>query len=219
MKNTLPTLTCIPRLLVFAGLLMLSACDSEKSEDQAATPYSKDTSANIAEPQPQTGTDKGSPASHLPETDTATINLIKQVLRTQLLKDDLAALSNDQRSFMFSKIDLNNDHDPEIFVGFTNSYFCGSGGCTAFLLNSKGNLITRFTVSEFPMVVRPHTTQGWRDLLIGTASAKPSLHLVKWNGKKYPGNPSREPIFSEIPSEHSLRVLNCRDHADHWFQF
>ncbi|MCG2613549.1 hypothetical protein LZZ85_04625 [Terrimonas sp. NA20] len=217
MKNILKISNSF-RCLIGGAALVLSACGNETPADKNTRTDSLDATVIRNDSTPPVATDTTS-AEHFPHTDTATIALIKNALTTHLLTEDLPAIPGNQRNFMYSRIDLNNDNHPEIFVGMTGAYFCGTGGCTAFLLDYKGKLITRFTVAEFPIVVRPHSTNGWRDLLIGTAATHPSLHLVKWNGKKYPGNPSLAPIFSEVPSEHSARILTCKDHAEHWFQF
>lgn len=152
-------------------------------------------------------------------TNPMTTDLVSEVLTTQIFKEELQLIPTKDRRFMFDEIDLNNDGKKEIFVGLNGSYFCGTGGCTALILSSGGKVITRFTVTEFPIIVRPSKTRGWRDLVMGSAAPKPAMHYVKWNGKKYPANPSTQPSFLETPSEKSEHVLSCSAHRNHWHTF
>ncbi|WP_276481437.1 hypothetical protein [Paraflavitalea pollutisoli] len=148
-----------------------------------------------------------------------TAELVRNTLTTAIFKNELPAIDPRERKFIFEEIDLNGDGKKEIFVGFDGTYFCGTGGCRTLLLSHHGKLITSFSVTEYPVIVRPSTTQGWKDLVVGTASARPSMHLIKWNGKKYPGNPSTQPRFTGIPSEHSIRILSDSRHPHPWFRF
>jgi len=124
---------------------------------------------------------------------------------TELLKDDLAAMTEDQREFQYEEVDLNDDGIKEYLVGFNNSYFCGSGGCTYYLLHNNGTVITIFTVSETPFIVMVSSkTNGWRDILVKSDGW---LRQLKFDGKTYPSNPSVLREFNEIPSDDAYRLL------------
>jgi hypothetical protein len=122
-----------------------------------------------------------------------------------ILKDDLAAMIEDQREFQYEEVDLNNDGIKEYLVGFKNSYFCGSGGCTYYLMQNNGIIITIFTVAETPFIAMVSSkTNGWRDLLV---KSNGSLRQLKFDGKTYPSNPSIEKEFVEIPDDDAYRLL------------
>ena len=112
---------------------------------------------------------------------------IGEVLRNKLVKDDVKLLSENDRHFIYSSQDLDNDGEAELFVAMKGSYFCGTGGCTVFLLNGKFEKITTFTVVAGPIQIANSRTRGWSDLIIPT---KGQNYLVQFNGRKYPGNPS-----------------------------
>lgn len=150
--------------------------------------------------------------------EDSNIESIRNSVRS-ILKNDLQVLTAQERKFTYEQIDLNGDGKKETFVGFNAPYFCGSGGCTAMLLSSTGKLITTFTVTEYPIMVLNSKSKGWHDLVIGTASVKPSLHLVKWNGKKYPGNPSMQPEYTAIPDVKLKRIFNFNAIEEKWFDF
>ena len=139
----------------------------------------------VVPPQDSLVADTGNPAD--PQ-----VAHIADLLRTQLVKEDLNTLPNSDRRFSYGEADLNGDHIKEVFVAMKGSSFCGSAGCTVFLLNSKGEKISRFTIVNGPIVITTDKTNGWYDLVIPSGGGR---YRVKYNGKAYPGNPSVQPEF------------------------
>lgn len=133
---------------------------------------------------------------------------IKKVLITKILKDDLKSLDKEQRKFKYEMVDLNDDGKKEYLVSLQNSYFCGSGGCTFYLLNNDGTMINTFTVSDAPFIVDSKSTKGWKNLFI---TSRGKLHIVKFDGKKYPGNPSVHPLLKTVPSNNLQRLLSDKN--------
>lgn len=146
-----------------------------------------------------------------------TANLVRQTLTT-LFKDDIEknTIDDNSRRFIFFEYDLNNDSKKEIFVGLTGNYFCGSGGCTFYILDSDGNKVSRFTVSEFPIVIDSESNQGWKNLFI---ESNGKFHIIKYTGKNYPSNPSIEPILKGTPGNSLPRALNFANEPYPWFKF
>ena len=132
---------------------------------------------------------------------------IRNALRNDLLKNDLNVLTEDQRRFTYQEYDLNEDGKKEYLVGFPrNSYFCGSGGCTFYLLShAEGETLGRFTVAEPPFIVLTSKTNGWRDLVVYSDG---SLRKLTFNGTRYPSNPSTAPKYTEIPGDGLPRLLD-----------
>lgn len=102
-------------------------------------------------------------------------------------------LDSNSRRFIYSEYDLNQDGKKETFIGLTGGYFCGSGGCTVLLLAGNGDLITKFTVAEYPFTILASATNNWKDIIIESAGKQ---HLLKFDGKTYPSNPSVQPQFT-----------------------
>lgn len=73
----------------------------------------------------------------------------------QLYGDDLkiGIVDSVSRKFIFFEFDLNKDGNKEIFVGLTGPYLCGSGGCSQFILDAQGEVISSLTVSDYPVVI------------------------------------------------------------------
>lgn len=125
------------------------------------------------------------------KVDTAQI---AQWLNASILKEDIAFLKNEQRSYQLDAYDLNNDGKLEYFIGFTNDYFCGSGGCTYYLVDHEGQVISLFSVSRAPFYVLSTQTNGWNDLVINSNSG---MRKLSFDGASYPTNPSILPAFDD----------------------
>lgn len=146
-----------------------------------------------------------------------TENRIRAAFQT-LLKDDLAKgiIPDLSKKYIFFEYDLNGDSRNEIFAGLSGPYFCGSGGCTIYLFNNDGSVLTRFTVTDYPIVISDSSTRGFKDLII---KSKGQNHLVKFNGEKYPSNPSLEPVLKLIPGDGLPRALDFINEPYPWFRF
>jgi hypothetical protein len=146
-----------------------------------------------------------------------TANLVRQTLKN-LFKEDLERklINETSRKFIFFEYDLNDDGKKEILVGFTGSYFCGSGGCTQYILDEQGQVISKFTVANNPVIIDTHKSNGWKDLIIYSGGKN---RLVKFNGKKYPSNPSAQPESKMIPGDDLPKALNFINEPYPWFLF
>nr|WP_314896836.1 hypothetical protein [uncultured Flavobacterium sp.] len=146
-----------------------------------------------------------------------TANLVRLTLKN-IFKEDLEKkwINETSRKFIFFEYDLNHDGKKEILVGLTGSYFCGSGGCTQYILDNQGYVISKFTVADTPVIIDTHKSNGWYDLIIYSGGKN---HLVKFNGKKYPSNPSMQPEFKAIPADDLARALNFIKEPYPWFLF
>ncbi|KQO33875.1 hypothetical protein ASF10_17650 [Flavobacterium sp. Leaf82] len=122
-----------------------------------------------------------------------------------LLKKDLPALTKEDRFFYYEAFDLNNDKKDEYFVGFSNSNFCGSGGCSGYILNNDGSLINSFTVTDFPIYVTTSVTEKFYDLIVVSGG---KFHLLKLKNGKYPSNPSVQEVVKEEATRENAKVLD-----------
>ena len=178
---------------------MISCQNKDKSEDKSIIKtIAEDTlSKTVA------GT---ADVSDAPPKDDKTVELIQKQLNV-LLKKDLPAMTKEDRFFYYEAFDLNNDKKDEYLVGFSNPYFCGSGGCSGYILNNDGSVINRFTVTNFPIYVTTSSTEKFYDLIFETGG---KFHLLKMKGEKYPSNPSvQEKWKDEVPKE-STKVLDIQ---------
>jgi hypothetical protein len=135
-----------------------------------------------------------------------------------ILKKDLDKnlIDSANRKFIFFEYDLNEDGKKEKFVGLTGTYFCGTGGCTQFILDYQGNVITKFTVSGYPIVIDQNKTNGWKDLFIRSGNKD---RIVKFDGKNYPSNPSTLPALTLLPGDGLPKALDFTNEPYLWFKF
>lgn len=179
------------------GILAFSSCQNkDKTKQNIVKAIALDTlSKTVA------GT---ADLSEVEENDNKTVELIRKQLLI-LLKNDLSAMTKEDRFFFYEAFDLNNDKKDEYFVGFSNSYFCGSGGCSGFILNNDGSLINKFSVTDLPILITTTSSEKFYDLIMKSNGL---YHLVKMKYGKYPSNPSIEEKWNgEIPKE-STKVLD-----------
>ncbi len=138
-------------------------------------------------------------------TDAAEAARISGQLTDVLLAEDIEYLTPEQRRFRYAVCDLNDDGSREYLIELRNSYYCGSGGCTYLLLNEDLEEIASFTVSYSPFIISDEKSSGWRDLIIPQGS---SYHVMKFDGKTYPGNPSVEPEIRIEEGSDLVRLLD-----------
>ncbi|WP_281631371.1 hypothetical protein [Flavobacterium luteolum] len=186
------------KVLILIAILALGSCQNKDNSKNIVKTVVQDTlsktlggTANLSE--------------STPKEDKAVELIRKQLL--VLLKNDIPALTKDERYFYYEAFDLNNDKKNEYLVGFANPYFCGSGGCSGYILKNDGTVINRFTVTDFPIYVTSSATEKFYDLIFESGG---KFHLLKMKGGKYPSNPSvQEVIKSDVPKE-STKVLDIQ---------
>ncbi|HJS01714.1 MAG TPA: hypothetical protein VJ780_12345 [Flavobacterium sp.] len=187
------------RILVCSVILSLFSCQNkDKTDKNIIKTIVQDTLSKTA-----AGT---ADVSKAPVKEDKAVELIQKQLNV-LLKKDLPVMIKDDRFFYYEAFDLNNDKKDEYFVGFSNSYFCGSGGCSGYILNNDGSVINSFTVTDFPIIINTSASENFYDLIFETGG---KFHLVKMKNGKYPSNPSiQEKWKGEVPKE-SASVLNIQ---------
>lgn len=104
--------------------------------------------------------------------------------------------------YYYNKVDLNGDDKPETFVYLVGLYFSGSGGSSAVIFESNENeynLISKFTVVNNPIVISENKTNGWNDIIMDVSGggAESFYAQMKFDGNKYPSNPSVQPAFED----------------------
>ncbi len=96
-------------------------------------------------------------------------------------------------------VDLKDNGKQEAIVYFIGAEWCGSGGCSCLILGPEGSsykVITKTTVTQLPIRVLSTKTNGWHDLAVsvGGGGIQPGYEArLKFNGTKYPSNPTVRP--------------------------
>jgi hypothetical protein len=100
--------------------------------------------------------------------------------------------------FDYALVDLNRDGIPDAIVLFKGPKDCGSGGCTleVFRGTKQGfEFISGSTISREPIQLLAEKHFGWQSFAVSVSGggAKPCNALMRFNGQKYPLNPSLAP--------------------------
>jgi hypothetical protein len=121
-------------------------------------------------------------------------NPAKSFIRGQLYpNNEWKRLDADARKYATATHDLNSDGILETLLAIPTFYFCGSGGCNLWVLDSEGNLVSKTTVVDFPIGISIHKTNGWLDIF--TFSDRDD-HVLKFDGKRYSSNASTADVIS-----------------------
>jgi hypothetical protein len=209
--------------LVLFSMFIFISCKKETAENQNTKDTStviKDTLSaklrdTIFDPDPTDSIPAGQYGINSSSLKTA--DIVRSTLQN-LFKEDLSKKSIDDYSkrFIFFEYDLNDDGKKEILVGLTGPYFCGSGGCTQYILDNQGVVISKFTVANYPVVIDTNKSLGWKNLFIQSGGKN---RIVKFDGKKYPSNPSLQPELKVTPGDDLPRALNYTNEPYAWFKF
>jgi hypothetical protein len=91
------------------------------------------------------------------------------------LKAFLRTLDDNKKAgYLAAFIDLDGDGKPEAVVYIVSRKWCGSGGCSMFVLKQNGThwkSITRTTVTQLPIRVFEARSHGWHSLGVWVQSA------------------------------------------------
>ena len=132
---------------------------------------------------------------------------VSMILTTPSFAGDLPTLERAIKSwakettlpqFKYAFADLNDDGVDDAVVLLTGRDYCGSGGCSLVIFRGVAggfNLVSSSTISREPILLLQEKNQGWRSLsvLISGGGVSPGQVLMRFNGTKYPHNPSMQP--------------------------
>lgn len=140
----------------------------------------------------------------LAQPDPRTPQVIEAV-RGQLGADGFAPGAT--YAIVFS--DLNDDHQQEAIVHLADRNWCGSGGCTTFVMtfaDGAWHPIGRTTVSRLPIYRLPQHHGGWYDLgfYVSGGGAKPGVRAVRFERGRYQSNPSNGTVVVRLPQQATL---------------
>ncbi len=144
------------------------------------------------------------PAETMQAAITVSKETVSNWIDTQVLVPEKMSMAKDNPNFLFNAVDLNNDGQLETLVMMQAQYFCGSGGCSAFLFDDKGQIINRFTVFNEPVFLSDALSNGWKNIVVRSGD---NLHTLAFDGKQYPSNPSVAPVFDRKTDEEKAKAL------------
>ena len=113
--------------------------------------------------------------------------------------------------FLFGMYDLNGDGTPDAIVLFDGPADCGSGGCTLEVYRGTKHgfrFVSGSTISRQPIRILHETHFGWHTFTVsvGGGGAEPCNALMRFNGHKYPLNPSMAPCATAAQIESGVKL-------------
>lgn len=169
--------------LIILGLLLLTSCQNQSTSSISESADSLTSSAN-------------EPVDSIAYTQDDQVNIRRLIgmTLTSLFQEDLEAgfIDSLSRQYRYNQVDLNQDGKRELLVGLIGPNFCGTGGCTVLLLTYHGDVITQFTVVDYPVYIDTEATNGWNNLIMYSGSKN---RKVTFDGESYPTNPSLLEIY------------------------
>lgn len=118
---------------------------------------------------------------------------------TRFLQGIVGSEAGPSAGYVVRLLDLNGDGIPEAIVYLTGRPWCGSGGCDTLILTPSGasfRIVGRIRITRPPIVALRTNTLGWRDVsvwVVGGGIQPGYAARLKYDGKRYPGNPSVPP--------------------------
>jgi heat shock protein HslJ len=92
--------------------------------------------------------------------------------------------------YIYSRVDLDNDGDNEVFVYLLGSIFCGTGGCNLQLYTRDADgyaLVNEFPITRTPVIVTSQMTHGWKDIWrYRSGGGRPANYIAdRFDGTRY----------------------------------
>ncbi|EKY4211178.1 MULTISPECIES: hypothetical protein [Vibrio] len=125
-----------------------------------------------------------------PKINSVSAEVISSWIDSKVLAPEGLSLEQDNLRYLSGSADLNSDGKAEYIVLLQDRYFCGSGGCAAYMFDNEGNVINQMSVTRTPIVLADSYSNGWQDFIVWSNG---SYRLMSYNGESYPSNPSLEP--------------------------
>lgn len=113
-----------------------------------------------------------------------------------------------ETQYLVEYVDLNGDGLDEALVLLSGDYWCGTGGCNMAVFEGtpEGHtLVSNLSLVNAPVWVSSDRSSGWNDLIVKISGGGiETKHVaLRFNGFRYPVNPSLEPAVDQAITENS----------------
>lgn len=104
----------------------------------------------------------------------------------------------DKLTYLYNKIDLNDNKENNVIAYIEGPRFCRCDGCTVVILENKGkeySVISKIYGSKNPIIISDEKTNGYKNIImkVDTRAGETIYNELRFNGNSYPLNPECEP--------------------------
>lgn len=104
----------------------------------------------------------------------------------------------DKVTYLYNKIDLNDNKKKDVIAYIEGPRFCIGNGCTVVILQDRGKdylVISKIYGAVNPIIVSDEKTNGYKNIImkVDSRSGESIYKELKFNGNSYPLNPMDEP--------------------------
>mgnify|MGYP000504120311 CR=1 FL=1 len=119
-------------------------------------------------------------------------------------------------TYNFVRFDLNGDKRREAILVLNSpyGYWCGTHGCVMLVMKAhddKFTLVNSIQPVREPIYISRTKTKGWNNLIVRISGRWDETKnvLLRYDGSKYPKNPTKLPPYPVSPIDHPdfIRVL------------
>lgn len=97
--------------------------------------------------------------------------------------------------YFYHPVSLTEDNENLVFVYLLGDYVGGTGGSLAIIVDTdKEEVFSEFSLVNNPIIISEEKTNGYNDIIMISSGGGSDYKLVKmkYDGEKYPSNPSLE---------------------------
>lgn len=104
----------------------------------------------------------------------------------------------DNVTYLYNKIDLNDNNKRDVIAYIEGPKFCKGNGCTVVILQDRGksySVISKISGAINPIIVSDEKTNGYKNIImkLDTRNGESIYKELKFNGNAYPLDPINEP--------------------------
>ena len=136
------------------------------------------------------------------------------------LRKFLQSLDHDKTAHYIAAFqDLDGDGQPEAIVYLLSNDWCGSGGCSLFILaqqNGSWRTVTNIRITRPPIRVAAKTSHGWHNITVWVQGGgiEPGYEAeLQFSGKTYPTNPTVAPAHRFRKNQAAELIMRSTDKA------
>src|SRR5262245_31685953 len=119
--------------------------------------------------------------------------------------------------FRYAFADLNGDKIDDAIVLMRNPQSCGSGGCDMEIFRGTKTgfeFVSHSTITNAPIRVSSEKVSGWNSIIVGARGV--GEVAMRFDGKKYPLNPSMQPKATAAQLSGARTILKSIVLEDEW---